>query len=619
MCGIAGIFNYQKDEFIREEMLKRMRDTMIHRGPDGAGIWVSPDKRVGFGHRRLSIIDLSESANQPMCNEDETIWIVFNGEIYNYMEIRPELEAKGHRFKTDHSDTEVIIHAFEEWGIDCIEKLRGMFAFAIRDNKKRELWLARDRMGIKPLYYAMAKGSFIFASEIKALFESGYLVKEINPESIYHYLTFLTVPAPNTMFKDVYKLEAGTILKVDEAGKISKIRYWDAADFLNNPLSGDNEDEIIEKTEGILQEAVSLRMISDVPLGATFSGGVDSSLIVALMKEQMENVQAITMEYEIKSPYSESEIAAQIANDLNIHLDIYKIHNQEYLKAVDDFLKIQADYPSGDPNNILLYVMSKFVKESGVTVSLVGEGGDELGGYPIYLDINKEFKLLKHFSGLPIWLKKHLYDLCPEKIKKRLGIAMGDCVVSRRHIHAFTEEEKSRMWIGNKVDSSYLILKALMDEIDAKSEDEFLRKILCVEFKLRLPELILPRVDYPTMANSIEARVPLLDHKLVEYMLRLPVSIKMKDGQAKYILKKILCKYVDRKYVYREKIGFGMLLTPFLNDVLPLWFKSQILDNSNHPLFSYINKGYLSGLYAGKGNGFKMWTVYALGKWLEAH
>lgn len=621
MCGICGVLNLNNGNEISEELIISMRDSMIHRGPDGAGLYIANDGKIGLGHRRLSIIDLSPRAKQPMSNEDGTIWIVFNGEIYNYKSLRNQLKQKGHVFKSD-SDTEVIIHLYEEKGIDCVHDLKGMFAFALWAEKEGRLFLVRDRIGIKPLYYAVTKDRFIFASEIKALFASGELVKEINHEGIYHYLTFLTVPAPNTMFKNIYKLEAGTILKIDEGRQICKMRYWNPADFLNKPLDK-NEDEIIETTENILKEAVSLRMISDVPLSATFSGGVDSSLIVSLMKERTDNVLAMTVDYETDSPYSESKVAKPIANSLAINLNIHKVHDEGFLKAVNDFLKIQSDYPAGAPDIILLYIISKFAKESGVTVCLVGEGGDELGGYPIYLDLNKEFKMLKHFSGLPVWLKKGVYNLCPERVKKRLGIALGNSIVSRRHIHAFREEEKEKMWVGDKVSNSYLLLEKIMDEIDTKTEDEFLRKVLNVEFKLRLPELLLPRVDYPTMANSIEARVPLLDHELVEYSLRLPVSIKMKNGEAKYILKKVLCKYIDKKYVYREKIGFGMLLTPFLKNVIPQWFKNEILDKSSHPLFTYISKDYLLRLFEEhnrkKNNGFKIWTIYALGKWLEIH
>lgn len=623
MCGIAGVFNYSGDSrIVADDIIMHMRDTMIHRGPDDAGLYISADGKMGLGHRRLSIIDLSPRAKQPMSNEDKTIWIVFNGEIYNYKSLRKQLEEQGHTFKSD-SDTEVIIHLYEENGIECVHDLEGMFAFALWDENNEKLFLVRDRIGIKPLYYAVTNDRFIFASEIKALFTSDELIKEINPESIYHYLTFLTVPAPKTMFKNIYKVEAGTLLKIDKHGQICKTRYWNPADFLNTPLQDINENEIIEITENILKEAVSQRMISDVPLGATFSGGVDSSLIVSLMKEQTDNVLAMTMDYKIDSPYSESKIAKQIANRLDISLDVRKVNSDDFFKAVTDFLEIQSDYPAGDPNNILLYAISKLTKESGVTVSLVGEGGDEIGGYPTYLDLIKEFRALKYFSGLPTWLKKGIYIMCPEKIKERLGIALGNNVVSRRHIHAFTEEEKKKIWIGANVSNSYLLLEKIMDEVNTKTQDEFLRKVLNVEFKLRLPELILPRVDYPTMANSIEARVPLLDHKLVEYSLRLPIGIKMKNGEAKYILKKILCKYIDKKYVYREKVGFGMLLTPFLKNVLPLWFKNEILDTNDHPLFAYIRKDSLSDIYEEhkkrKNNGFKMWTIYALGKWLEIH
>ena len=230
MCGIVGVFNYNNSEPVREDVLIKMRDTMVHRGPDGCGIWISDDRCIGLAHRRLSIIDLSESANQPMCNEDETIWIVFNGEIYNHMEIRPELEERGHKFKTDHSDTEVIIHAFEEWGIDCISRFRGMFAFAIWDSKKKILWLVRDRIGIKPLYYSIQDNKFIFASEIKAIIKYPSIKREINYKALYNYLSFLTTQPPDTLFKGINKLAAGKYLKIERTKINEPEEYWDVFD-----------------------------------------------------------------------------------------------------------------------------------------------------------------------------------------------------------------------------------------------------------------------------------------------------------------------------------------------------------------------------------------------------
>ncbi len=253
-----------------------MRDTLIHRGPDDYGLWISPDGFTALGHRRLSIIDISKSAAQPISNEDGTLQIVFNGEIYNHAEIRPQLEKAGHKFKTDHSDTEVIIHAFEEWGIGCINKFRGMFAFAIWDNINKKLWIARDKIGLKPLYYTFDNGRFIFASEIKAILKDPSIKREVNMEGFYNFLSFLTVPAPNTMFKNIYKLASGCYLKLSEKGDIKIQRYWDVFDH-TNPLTDISEDEIAEKILEELRVAIRYRQVSDVPVGIFLSGGIESS------------------------------------------------------------------------------------------------------------------------------------------------------------------------------------------------------------------------------------------------------------------------------------------------------------------------------------------------------
>jgi asparagine synthase (glutamine-hydrolysing) len=283
MCGIVGIINYENKDRINEGLLIRMRDIMIHRGPDDFGIWISDDGKTGLAHRRLSIIDISKSASQPMSNEDNSILIIFNGEIYNYLEIRHELEIKGHKFKTDHSDTEVIIHSYEEWGVECLHKFRGMFAFAIWDDNKKELFIARDRIGIKPVYYTKNSGRFIFASEIKSILVDTGVKREVNIKGFYHFLSFLTVPSPETMFKDIYKLPAGCYLKLSENGKMTVTKYWDVFDY-TKPLIGVSEEEIAEMILNELRISVQYRKISDVPIGVFLSGGIDFFLKIAWKK-----------------------------------------------------------------------------------------------------------------------------------------------------------------------------------------------------------------------------------------------------------------------------------------------------------------------------------------------
>jgi asparagine synthase (glutamine-hydrolysing) len=278
MCGIVGVLGFKNSDFrVTKPYLARLRDQMIHRGPDGAGLWIDPALNVGLGHRRLAIVDLSPEADQPMCNEDESLWVSFNGEIYNHAEIRQELNRiRPRRWKTDHSDTEVIVHAFDEWGIDCLSRFRGMFAIAIWDARSREMWLIRDRIGIKPLYYTLDNGRLAFASEIKALFADPLQSRDIDEESLFHYLSFLATPAQRTMYRGISKLQAGTWMRVRPDGGVQQRRYWDVWDH-TQPLVGVPEPELIERLMAELRTAIRLRKMADVPIGVFLSGGIDSS------------------------------------------------------------------------------------------------------------------------------------------------------------------------------------------------------------------------------------------------------------------------------------------------------------------------------------------------------
>ncbi len=302
MCGIAGALGYGPDPApVDEGSVTRMRDTLVHRGPDGANTWVSPDRRVGLGFRRLAIVDLSEKAMQPMPNEDSTILLVFNGEIYNHGALRVELERLGHRFRTDHADSEVIVHAYEEWGIDCLRRLRGMFALAIWDSRERQLWLARDRVGIKPLYWTMPAGRFLFGSEIKALLVDPRVRRAVDHESLYHYLSFLTTPAPRTLFSDIFKLEAGSWLRVDADGRLTRHTWWDPLEEAAPAVGSDRElaTRILEE----LERSVELRKMSDVPVGIFLSGGIDSSTNAALFaRGETEPVRTFSIGYDDDYP-----------------------------------------------------------------------------------------------------------------------------------------------------------------------------------------------------------------------------------------------------------------------------------------------------------------------------
>jgi asparagine synthase (glutamine-hydrolysing) len=378
-----------------------MRDAMRHRGPNGRGTWIAPHGRVALGHRRLSIIDLSPSADQPMSNEDGSVRIVFNGEIYNHAEIRAELESiGGHRWKTDHSDTEVILHAFEQWGIECLHKFRGMFAFALWDETRRELWLVRDRIGVKPLYYSIHHGRLTFASEIKALLQDSDQEREVDEGAFYHYLSFLTAPAPQTLFRGIRKLPGGTWLRVRENGVIDEHRYWDAWDAAQ-PLIDISEEEIADRILAELRTAVKLRKVSDVPVGVFLSGGIDSSVNAALFSEgHGRPVQTFSIGYDgsYKSNPSELPYARRMAHYMGADHHERILTQRDLMDFLPEMIWLQ-DEPIADPVCVPVYYVSKLARDNGVVVCQVGEGSDELfWGYRSW-----QFSLrLQQLARLPV-------------------------------------------------------------------------------------------------------------------------------------------------------------------------------------------------------------------------
>jgi asparagine synthase (glutamine-hydrolysing) len=376
MCGISGVLAFKSSNFeVTAEYLARMRDTMAHRGPDGAGLWISPNRRVGLAHRRLSIIDLSDAASQPMSNGDGSLEIVFNGEIYNHAEIRRELEALGRRrWKTNHSDTEVILHAFEEWGIACLERFRGMFAIALWDAKVRRLWLIRDRVGVKPLYYSIHHGRITFASEIKALLQDADQVRAVNEEALFHYLSFLTTPAPDTLFAGIHKLPPGSFLTIDADGQRHQERYWDVLEH-TTPLTGMREEEIAERLLGELRSSVALRTVSDVPVGVFLSGGIDSSTNAALFSEcarEQVNTFSVGYDRDYRGCQSELPLAGQMAGRIGAAHHQQVLTQQDFLDFLPRMIYLQ-DEPIADPVCMPVYFLSKLARDHGVVVAQAGE------------------------------------------------------------------------------------------------------------------------------------------------------------------------------------------------------------------------------------------------------
>jgi len=572
MCGIAGILSFTGRSLISEAEIIRMRDSMAHRGPDGADAWISPDRRVGLGHRRLSIIDLSPQASQPMCNEDGTLRVIFNGEIYNHAEIRAELESRGgHVWKTDHSDTEVILHAFEEWGIDSVRRFRGMFAIALWDGRNRELWLIRDRIGIKPLYYAVRNGRVSFGSEIKAILQDPAQPREVNEEALYHYLSFLITPAPQTLFEGILKLPPGTYLRFGEDGTSFQNRYWDVWDH-TEPLVSASEDEIGEQLLAELRTAVKLRKISDVPVGVFLSGGIDSSTNVALFSEGEGGLPVKTFsigyDADYKSYHNELHYARRMAEFSGADYHEKILTQKDLLEFLPQMVRLQ-DEPIADPVCFPVYFVSKLARDNGVIVCQVGEGADEL------------------FCGYPSWkfriLLQRLNDSpAPQALKqfglgcfRMLGSSEGYAYEGLRRgllqqpifwggAEGLTEERKKnllsprlrRQFAGL---TSWEALKPIRQRFEEKAwEKSPLNWMSYLDLNFRLPELLLMRVDKMSMGVSLEARVPFLDHKFVELAMSIPQAVKIKNGKLKYILKKSIQGLIPDELIHRKKQGFGL-------------------------------------------------------------
>ncbi len=573
MCGIVGALSFSGSRFsATEPYITRMRDTMEHRGPDGAGTWVSGDGRVGLGHRRLAIIDLTEAANQPMCNEDGTLWVTFNGEIYNHAEIRNELEQIGnHQWKTTHSDTEVILHAFEQWGIDCLEKFRGMFAIALWDAAARELWLVRDRIGIKPLYYSVHHGRITFASEIKALLADPEQQRAVDEQALYHYLSFLTTPAPQTLFAGIKKLPGGCWLRVREDGRTEERRYYELWDH-TTPMPDASDDEMAERVLDELRRAVQYRKVSDVPVGVFLSGGIDSSTNMALFSEDAGGpVKSFTIGYqgEYETYQNELHYARQMA-------DLVGAEYNERLLSVDDLFDFLPrmihlqDEPIADPVCVPVYYVSKLARDNGVIVCQVGEGADELfWGYPGW-KTSLRLQNLNDCVPVPHFAKRAALALARSLGKEGTGkyeqLRRG---VARQPVfwggaEAFNEPQKQRLLSPRlrKEFSGYTsweAIKPIRRRFEENAwETSNLNWMSYLDLNLRLPELLLMRVDKMAMGVSLEGRVPFLDHKFVELAMSIPEAAKTRNGTLKHILKKAVRGLIPDELIDRKKQGFGV-------------------------------------------------------------
>jgi asparagine synthase (glutamine-hydrolysing) len=657
MCGIVGSYRPEGGED-RGRIVTAMRDRMPHRGPDGVGLWCSADGRAALGHRRLSIIDLSDSAAQPMVNAEGTVAVTFNGEIYNHGELRQQLQALGkYVWRTDHSDTEVLLHAYQEWGPDCVKRFYGMFSVGIYDARepgKTVLHLIRDRVGVKPMYFSRtSRGEWLFASEIRALLAHPDVPTEMDRTAFWHYLTFIVTPAPLTLFRGIFKLPAGHILTIDHRGKGTARQYWDCKPDRSTTLSErdlSEEDAVTELTR-LLRQSIARRMVSDVPFGVLLSGGVDSSLNVALMSELMDRpVKTFTIGYEGKDDYNEFEFARQISKRYGTEHHETQINQREAQEFLPLLVRLQ-DEPIADNVCIPLYFLARLVRQSGTTVVQVGEGADEnfLGYWwcehyrqkyeSVYQPARKNASWWRSLfararAGVPGASAEDLEIVRRAERGQELFWGGAVCWWGEMRDRLTPNPEAFRQAVECPVEGLMPESHAGLDSHAVVAhytggltghlhEPEVLQKIPYMEMKLRLPEHLLMRVDKLTMAHSIEARVPFLDHDVVEFATRLPAHYKLRDGVGKKVLKSAAAPYLDQAIINRKKQGFGAPMEEWFQEgdfgsrCLAAFERSALVRDG------FLDRGYftdlLKGQMAGRGGySFQLWTVMNAVLWYES-
>jgi asparagine synthase (glutamine-hydrolysing) len=629
MCGIAGIYKYSGGA-VNEADLTRMRDTLTHRGPDGEGNYISPDQKVGLSQRRLAIIDLRPEAGCPMTNEDGTVWITFNGEIYNFKGLRDELASKGHIFKSK-GDTETILHGYEEWGHDIVKKLNGMFAFAIWDEKKQELFAARDHVGVKPFYYGLQNGAFYFGSEIKAILAHPDFKKELDEPNIGYYLSFSSMPAPYTLFKDIKKLPAAHALTIKKDGEMNIWEYW-------NPLSSEEilptrkpESFYVEGLRSLLDSSIRGQMVSDVPFGCFLSGGLDSSLNAALMSNALgKPVETFSIGTMNAEKYNEFEYSRLMADRLGAKKHERMLTFQALLDFLPEYGKY-ADDPNGDQTCFMVYHLSELVRESGVTVVQTGEGGDELfAGYETYKKAANLYPIWKELSYFPRPLLRFadsvVQALPVSELTKELSsrLAAGQAPFWGHAIAFSPLQKKSLLTAPYRNDPAWnneyeIISKHYRDAKRLAPKAGILTRISYLELKMRLADFLLMRVDKMGMAHSIEARVPFLDPRIVEFALQIPERLRIRGGNLKNILKRAARGFVPDEIIDRKKQGFGAPIEEWFRDPKTAGQLLEYIYSSKLAKREILDYGYVKQLAerhaAGENHTFRLMNLLTLSLW----
>ncbi|WP_297474458.1 XrtA/PEP-CTERM system amidotransferase [Ferrovum sp.] len=582
MCGLVGIFDTRDRSPISRDLLSRMNESQFHRGPDEGGLHTEPG--VGLGHRRLSIIDLS-SGQQPLFNEDHSVVVVFNGEIYNFVDLMPELQALGHTFRT-HCDTEVIIHAWEEWGDHCIDRFRGMFAFALWDRNRQKLFLARDRLGVKPLFYSLQPdGKFIFASELKALRLYPGFDQSLDPCAVEEYFAYGYIPEPRTIYRNTFKLPPGYHLTLSADSKPPHpCRYWDIP-FAPVPVTSmqDTQEELVDR----LRETIRIRLVSEVPLGAFLSGGVDSSAVVAMMA-QLSADPVNTCSIAFKDPrFNEAPYAAQVARQYHTRHQVGEVDPDDF--SLVDQLAALYDEPYADSSALPTYRVCELARRS-VTVALSGDGGDEnLAGYRRYRFHMAEEKMR---SMLPLGLRRPLFgalgalypkaDWAPRmfRAKSTFEALARDSVEGYFHSVSLLGDRLRHQLFSPSFTASlqgYRAVEVLKTHARNAPTRHPLSLVQYLDIKTYLPGDILTKVDRASMAHALEVREPLLDHSLMEWVSGLPPFLKLYQGEGKYLFKKALEPYLPQDILYRQKMGFAVPLANWFRGPLRETVRTSVL------------------------------------------
>ncbi|MBW2707723.1 MAG: asparagine synthase (glutamine-hydrolyzing) [Deltaproteobacteria bacterium] len=586
MCGIVGFIANTNFDRLRNSLSEAV-SKLVHRGPNDSGLFFDENHGLGLGHRRLSVIDLSDAGRQPMASQDGRFQIVYNGEVYNFKEIRKTLEDLGHVFRTD-TDTEVILGAYRQWGIDCLERFTGMFSLGLWDETKECLFLARDRLGIKPLFYYHAPGSLFFASELKALMALSPFPGDLDHNAIPLFLHYQYIPAPRTVFKNTFKLLPGHFARFRK-GSLEVKPYWTLPEHSANvPIPPKREEDALEELDRLLTMAVSDRLISDVPLGGLLSGGIDSSIVVALM-QKVSNAPVKTFSIGFNEPgYNEAPWAAKVAEHLKTDHTAFYVTPKEALAVIPHLPEIY-DEPFADASAVPTFLVSKLAR-SRVTVALSGDGGDEqFAGYVRYWSTRAMAAALQRMperlreplgsalARIPVsWVERSYmpwrrflpqrFNVAnfPDKWEKLVDLMRGGDIQSlyRMTVHVWPKEMLPGLLQRRLVESQY-------EETFRETEGwPVLSQLMRVDQKTYLPDAMLTKVDRASMAVSLEVRVPLLDHRVVEFTSCLPDHLKYRNGKGKYLLRKLLSRYVPEALFERPKMGFGVPIEK--------WFRSEL-------------------------------------------